>query len=447
MGEDVNDVARAQHPGGVLVEYDDGADAAIEDTRRLLKERPGTPIFEATLTAHGVLIRADILKSSREGFELIEVKSTTSVKAHYYEDCAVQAWVLERAGLTVKDIRLCHIDNEFLYPGGGDYSGLFHLEDVTKEVRERIRSVPQWVQGCGEVLIGGEPEVEMGSHCTAPYSCPFIGFCRGEETEYPLRCMPHPVGTREITDALTAEGIEDIRDIPEGRLRNDRQKWVRRVTIAGKPELRPEAAEVGACDYPRYYLDFETVQFAIPIWECTRPFEISPFQWSCHIELASGDLRHEEYLDTTGNPPMRACAEELLGIAGKEGSIFTYGSFEKTVLNALAVRYPDLAGDLHMLTNRLVDLLPIVRRTYYHPDMLGSWSIKKVLPTVAPHLDYGSLGEVQDGTAAGTAYFRIINPETDAAERRRLERGLLEYCKLDTLGMVELVEFLSRGAR
>ena len=144
---------------------------------------------------------------------------------------------------------------------------------------------------------------------------------------------------------------------------------------------------------------------------------------------------------------MRTCAESLLRTAGTEGPIFTYGSFEKTVLNSLAARFPDVAGDLFRLTKRLVDLLPIVRRTYYHPDMLGSWSIKKVLPTVAPHLDYGSLGEVQDGTAAGTAYFRIINPETDANERQRLVRELLEYCKLDTLGMVELVEFLSRGAR
>ena len=120
VGEDVNDVARAQYPGGALINYDDGVDAAIEDTRRLLEERPGTPIFEATLTAHGVLIRADILKSGQEGFELIEVKSTTSVKAHYYEDCTVQVWVLERAGLQVKAIRLCHIDNQFVYPGNGD---------------------------------------------------------------------------------------------------------------------------------------------------------------------------------------------------------------------------------------------------------------------------------------------------------------------------------------
>ena len=446
VGEDVNDVARAQYPDGVLVEFDDGPNAAIEMTGRLLEDLPGSPIFEATFAADGVLVRADILKSRQGGFDLIEVKSTTSVKRHYYDDCAVQAWVLERAGLTAKDIRLCHIDNEFLYPGGGDYCGLFHLEDVTNEVRERTRSVPQWVQGCGEVLSGGEPEVEMGSHCTVPHSCPFIGYCRGEETECPIRCMPRPRGTEEILDGLIAEGIEDIRNIPEGRLRNERQKWVRRVTIAGKPELRREAAELATYDYPRYFLDFEAIQFAIPIWEGTRPFEALPFQWSCHIESACGELRHEEYLDTTGIVPMRTCAESLLGIAGEEGPVFVYGSYEKTILNALAARFLDLAGDLYKLTNRLVDLLSIVRRTYYHPDMLGSWSIKKVLPTVAPHLDYGSLGEVQDGTAAGTAYIRIINPETDAAERRRLVRELLEYCKLDTLGLVELVKFLSRGA-
>lgn len=448
VGEDVNDVARDQFPGGVLVEYDSGRlEAAIDETGRLLEKRPGMPIFEATFAAERVLVRADILKPRRDGFDLIEVKSTTSVKPHYYDDCAVQAWVLERAGLTIKDIRLCHIDREFVYPGGGDYRGLFHLEDVTKEVRERIRSVPQWAQGCGEVLSGLEPDVEMGPHCTVPHSCPFIGYCRGEETEYPLRCMPRPRGSGEVIAGLIAEGVDDIRDIPEGRLANERQKWVRRVTIAGRPDLRPEAAEMGAYGYARYFLDFEAIQFAIPIWEGTRPFEALPFQWSCHIEYESGDLRHEEFLETTGNVPMRTCAESLLKIAGEEGPVFVYGSYEKTILNALAARYADLADDLYKLAERLVDLLSILRRTYYHPDMLGSWSIKKVLPTVAPHLDYGTLGEVQDGSAAGTAYIRVINPETDADERRRLARELLEYCKRDTLGLVEIVKFLSQGDR
>ena len=442
VGEDVNDVARAQYSDGVLVSYDHGAEAAVEETRRLLKEQPDTPIFEATFKAQDVLVRVDILKPCREGYELIEVKSSTSVKDHYCEDSAVQTWVLECAGIPVKAIYLCHINNQFVYPGNGDYRGLFHYENITEEVRELSREVPQWVHRYREMLSGNEPEIEIGPQCTDPYSCPFIEYCRGEETEYPLRYLPRI--SRQLIDALTAEGIEDIRDIPEGRLSSVTQEWVRRVTITGEPELKPEAAEVGEYGYPRYYLDFETIQFAVPIWEGTSPYKQLPFQWSCHIELASGELRHEEYLDTSGNSPMRVCAESLLRVVGKEGPIFAYGSYEKTVLNALIARYPDLAEDLHKLTERLVDLLSIVRKTYYHPDMLGSWSIKNVLPTVAPHLNYGSLGDVQDGSAAGTAYLQIINPETDDVERQRLVRELLAYCEHDTLALVELVKYLSK---
>ena len=443
-GDNVNDIARAQYPNGVLVSYDHGANAAVEHTRRLLEEQPDTPIFEATFQAHDVLVRVDILKPCRDGFELIEVKSSTSVKDHHYADGAIQTWVLESAGIPVKAIYLCHIDNQFVYPGNGDYRSLFHYEDITQEVRELSRTVPQWVQRYREMLNNGEPEIEMGSQCTDPYDCPFIDYCRGEETEYPLRHLPRI--SRQLIDALTAEGIEDIRDIPEGRLSSTTQERVRRVTITGEPELRPEAAEVGAYRYPRYYLDFETIHFAVPIWEGTRPYQALPFQWSCHIELASGEFQHEEYLDTIGNSPMRTCAESLLKVIGEKGPIFAYGSYEKTVLNALIARYPDLAEDLHKLTERLVDLLSIVRNTYYHPDMLGSWSIKKVLPTMAPHLDYGSLGDVQDGNAAGTTYLQIINSETDDAERRRLVRELLAYCEHDTLAMVELMKYLSKGS-
>ena len=442
VGDNVNDVARAQYPDGVLVSYDHGANAAVEHTRRLLAEQPGRPIFEATFKAQDVLVRVDILNPCHEGFELIEVKSSTSVKDHHREESAVQTWVLECTGIPVKTIYLCHIDNQFVYPGNGDYRGLFHYEDITKEVRELSRAVPQWVERYREMLNDDEPEIETGPQCEDPYSCPFIDYCRGEETEYPLRHMPRI--SRQLTEALTSEGIEDIRDIPEGRLSSATQKWVRRVTITGEPELTPEAAEVGQYGYPRYYLDFETIHFAVPIWKGTSPYKALPFQWSCHIEFASGEFQHEEYLDTSGNSPMRTCAESLIEVIGKEGPIFAYGSYEKTVLNALIAHYPDLAEDLHKLTERLVDLLSIVRRTYYHPDMLGSWSIKSVLPTIVPHLDYGSLGDVQDGSAAGTAYLQIINPETDAAERERLTHELLAYCEHDTLAMVELVKYLSK---
>ena len=123
-GDKVNDIARAQYPDGVLVSYDHGANAAVEETLRLLSEQLCTPIFEATFKAHDVLVRVDILKPCHEGFELIEIKSSTSVKGHHYADSAVQTWVLECAGIPVKAIYLCHIDNQFVYPENGDYRGM-----------------------------------------------------------------------------------------------------------------------------------------------------------------------------------------------------------------------------------------------------------------------------------------------------------------------------------
>ena len=76
--------------------------------------------------------------------------------------------------------------------------------------------------------------------------------------------------------------------------------------------------------------------------------------------------------------------------------------------------------------------------------MKGSWSLKAVLPTVAPDLDYGALGEVQEGMAAGRAYFEVIDKQTDPKRRQELIGSLREYCKLDTLAMVRLARLLQQ---
>ena len=112
-----------------------------------------------------------------------------------------------------------------------------------------------------------------------------------------------------------------------------------------------------------------------------------PFQWSCHIESDIGELVHQEFLDTTGIPPMRGFIESLLRAVGKSGPIFVYSAFEKSRLNELASRFADLQPAVQQVIERLVDLLPITRQYYYHPDMRGSWSIKAVLPTIAPNLN------------------------------------------------------------
>ncbi len=141
---------------------------------------------------------------------------------------------------------------------------------------------------------------------------------------------------------------------------------------------------------------------------------------------------------------MRLLAESLLVTLGKDGPIFTYTNFEQKVIQGLAEMFPDLSDSLQRVIKRLVDLHPITREHYYHPAMKGSWSLKAVLHTVAPDLDYGGLGEVQEGMAAGRAYFEVIDKQTDPKRRQELIGSLTEYCKLDTLAMVRLARFLQQ---
>jgi len=195
--------------------------------------------------------------------------------------------------------------------------------------------------------------------------------------------------------------------------------------------------------YPRFYLDFETVGPAIPLWADTHPYQTLPFQWSCHIERVPGAMEHAEFLDLSGEPPMRALARQLITGLEAEGPVLMYTDYERRVIQQLAKMFPDLASALQEIEKRLVDLHPITRANYYHPDMLGSWSIKVVLPTIAPDMDYTKLEGIAEGTAASSAYLEAIQPETTAQRKELIRQDLLRYCKHDTEAMVRLVHFFA----
>ena len=342
--------------------------------------------------------------------------------------------------MSLSRVELAHIDTKFVYNGDGDYRGLFHRANLMGAVTALKREVPDWVSRFQKVLAGSEPNIEMGAHCDTPYTCPFKNYCSGPGTKYPLSYLPRGA---KIAKQLESEGISDIREIPPGRLTNTTQEWVRRVTAEGKAELEPEAREkIKKHPFPRYYLDFETISFAVPIWKGTRPYQMLPFQWSCHVESKSGQVSHKEFLDTSGDPPMRPFIKSLLRAVGESGPIFVYSSFEETRLWQLAGCFPDLSEGIEQIIARLVDLYLLTKQNYYHPDMHGSWSLKKVLPTIAPHLDYADLDEIQDGNAAGVAYREIIHPNTEPSRRELLAVALRAYCQRDTEALIALARFL-----
>lgn len=443
-GHELGDLARTLYPGGVLVEHNTDLAAAIEETQRHLSSKNPPTIFEGTFSHQGVLVRTDILSKGPGGLCVTEVKASTSVKDYHLVDCAIQAWVIQQAGHKVERIHLAHVNRDFVYPGGGQYRGILNYVDLTEDALARDAEVTEWVKTLKDVLAGSMPDIEVGDQCSQPFPCPFQAHCWPPQPKYPVTALP---GKGKIIQELLADGIEDIRDIPEGRLSRAEHERVRRVTVAGTEELKAGAEEIlAALPFPRYYLDFETIGMVVPRWVGTRPYEQLPFQWSCHIEYENGEIDHVEFLDTSGEPPMRRLAEELIKALGELGPVFTYTNFENGVISGLAKMFPDLTPKLERILDRLFDLHPLVKKHYYHPDMLGSWSIKAVLPAIAPDLSYQELHEVQDGIAAGMAYLEALNPQTSEVRRAELIRSMLDYCKLDTLAMIRVAHKLAGKA-
>lgn len=126
-----------------------------------------------------------------------------------------------------------------------------------------------------------------------------------------------------------------------------------------------------------------------------------------------------------------------------EGPIIVYGHFESTILKALIARFADLSEPLTRIIARIKNFLPITEDHYYHPVMMGSWSLKNVAPTISPELNYDDVGEVQHGGAAQEAFLQIISPSTTEARRDSLARALSDYCAMDTYALAKLVRFFA----
>ncbi|HEY5604698.1 MAG TPA: DUF2779 domain-containing protein [Gammaproteobacteria bacterium] len=439
-GEVVEQHARREFGDAVSVARH-GATDPVAMTQSLIADRNIKVIFQAALRHAAVEVLVDVLQRAGAGWNLVEIKAASGIKDYHIDDVAIQAWVALNAGLTMQSFKLMHINADFAYPGQHDYAGLFLMEDVSERVLAHLPFIESQLELFRHVVAGPQPDIHLGSYCKHPHPCEFKTYCESVDAAYPVSILPHG---QKLISQLIAQGIYDVRDIPVEILRSEIHLKVRNITRAGKAELDSQAANIlKRLDYPRYFLDFECIQFAIPVWAGTQSYQQIPFQFSCHCESAQGELSHREFLDVSGREPRRQFAEALITACGERGPVIVYNqAFEKRVIKELAHRFPDLSGALLAINARVFDLLPVVKQHYYHPAMQGSWSIKKVLPCLVPELAYDALGEVQDGIEAQQAFLRIYNGDLTAQQRDQLVADLRAYCALDTLAMVKIAQRL-----
>ncbi|MBT8633405.1 DUF2779 domain-containing protein [Polynucleobacter paneuropaeus] len=436
-GNKVGDIARQNYPGGVFIETLNRAEAIAQTKEAVTKRQT---IFEGAFFEENVMIRADLLFPENDGYRLVEVKSSTGVKSYHVDDVTVQSWVMEKAGCSPTSMALAYINNKFVYQGDENYEGLFSEADLSNQVKPNMSQVQSWVDAAEKTLASPvEPAIAPGEQCTDPFTCDFIDYCSPPEegVEYPVEILPYG---KAIASELRGDGYKDLREVPADRLSNPKHLKVHAATLSGSAILDPEAiSQIQALQYPRYYLDFETIGFAVPIWAGTRPYMQLPFQWSCHIEQSDGSMTHKEFLDLSGNDPREMFAKTLIEAVSKDGPVIVYNAgFEGARIKELATAFPHLASGLLAIPERFFDLLPLARNYYYHPDMKGSWSIKDVLPTIAPELDYANL-EVSDGAMAQEAYKEAIHSQTTPERKEVVRRAMLKYCEQDTIAMLKIV--------
>jgi hypothetical protein len=245
----------------------------------------------------------------------------------------------------------------------------------------------------------------------------------------------------ELYDA----GIISLEDIPETYILSPSQQLQVDSLKSGESYIDIEAISdfLNIFDYPLYFMDFESFQPAIPIYDNSRSYQQITFQFSLHYQKSKeSKLEHYEFLAESQTDPRIPFIEKLLEYTKPEGKIVVYNkSFEIARLNEIARDFPKYKNYIIDLIDRIIDLMiPFQKKWYYSPEMQGSYSIKAVLPALVPELNYEGLN-IADGGSASLAY-ENLQKETDMIKIEITRKNLLEYCKLDTLAMVEILNKL-----
>ncbi len=420
----------------------------MRTTDDLMKQR--TPVIcEASFSYEGLFCSIDILRNlGRNRVELYEVKSSTSIHDIYYDDISYQVYVLTRLGYHVSRACLVHLNKEYVRIGELNLSELFTIEDLTTAVQSRLDNVEQHIAFLKRYMRKrSEPNDPIGPYCFSPYSCGFFTHCSAslpKPNVFYLRNTQLPTKFQYF-----AQGLISFPDLQKsGKLKKKPALQVK-YELEDLPDLiNTNAIQqfLNTISYPLYYLDFETFQPAIPMYDYTSPYDQIPFQYSLHYQKRrNGKLYHKEYLAAPNEDPRRNLAEQLCRDIPANACVLAYNmAFEKARIKEMASLFPDLKEHLMAIHANMKDLMiPFQQGAYYNRAMQGSYSIKYVLPALYPNdpeLDYHSLDGVHNGHEASDAFLRMHT--MDQTTLKNYRRYLLKYCELDTYAMVKILNRL-----
>lgn len=456
VGNEVGDLAMGYFGEYTDVTVCDGTGnidlaAMIAETERLLRNGAET-VCEASFDFNGLYCAVDILHKEGDGYAIYEVKSSTDVKDRYITDAAYQKYVLQKCGVNVVGTHIMTVNKHYVKRGAIDLQKLFNIDDgdrIAERIAERSAEVEGTLAEAERVMsCNVEPPVAISERCGKPNECDFWRHCAAHLPKlsvfdiYAFRNKWECYNSGIITfDDVKNSGIS-LTHMQELQLR-----YASGVedTFIDRERIRKFLSELWM---PLYFLDFETMQLAVPRFDGTSPYQQIPFQYSLHFIEQVGDKPcHAEFLAPPVGDPRRAVAERLCSDIPENACVLAYNkSVESGHIAKLAELFPDLGDKLTRIKEHIADMItPFKSGMYYKRAMGNSFSVKSVLPALFegdPTADYHNLDGVQNGVEAMSVYPKMRDMSPDELERVR--RELLEYCSLDTFAMVRIYNELLR---
>ncbi|HEC1758417.1 TPA: DUF2779 domain-containing protein [Campylobacter lari] len=446
IGNKVGELACNLFPNGVKIEFEGSSfDEKCEQTRKLLENNQEV-IYEATFCYDGILIMIDILQNTKDGLIINEVKSSTSLKDVYIDDCALQYYVLSNLNYKIKQVNLIHLNNEYYRGDFLDINQLFKINDITKEVLLNQNQVKENLKYFEEILSKKEePDIDIGTHCFDPYECDGYEYCWIKQRNLCEKENVFNIPKFKKSFEFYYQNTYNFEDLDDLSIFTKNQQIQIKASLNKEIYINKENIKkfLDTLTYPIYHLDFETFMQAIPEYKGIRPYMQIPFQYSLHIDYKD-KLEHKEFLSECGIDPRYEFAKNLINDIPKDVYVLSYNaSFEKGVIRNLALAFPEFSEHLLNIEKNIKDLMiPFQNKDFYHYKMQGSYSIKKVLPALIPDMEqaYKNLNLIHNGSEAMQSFEAMQNMSEN--ERKAYRQALLEYCKLDTLAMVKILKHL-----
>lgn len=441
----VNNYAHKYFANIAKVKQDNGVvDISLqaEITKKLLKDNTKV-IAEASFIHKDLFCAVDILVKDQDGYAIYEVKGSTDLKNHlgqYCADVAFQKYVLEQCGLKVYGCYILHLNKEYIRNGDIDVHQLLIAHNLDEEANFQKES--DLVKETINQIRIMQKAKDVPSYGTCAKDCEFYKFCHRDLPKPSILDINHM--SLKKGHELIKQGIKSFADIIDNNIKlSDFQK----IQIKTK-NIHLEKAEIKeflqGLVYPIYHLDFETMNEAIPPFNGVCPYQQIPFQYSLHIQAGpNAKPVHKEFLgnklDSEYELAKQLCKDIPLNVTSMAYNM----QFEKAILRHLANRFSNLKDHLMNIHDHMIDLLvPFKKGYYYNITQNGSNSIKYVMPAICPQMAeaYHQLPVVHNGNEALTMYPKMI--KMTGKQYETIRQGMLDYCCLDTLSMVKVLDQL-----